>query len=110
MITYLIRDTNTTKIQGIFWAENATELAWAVDEMGDPSCFEYSSLKKPSGLWSSDQFDALEPPQFDDFDDDEDDECGKAIEAYSKKFVMGTFGESLVNAFHDQTTLKWKRF
>lgn len=53
MKVYLVREAETTAVHGIFWAKSLADLWDAVDEMGDPSDFEWAKIWGASGVWRS---------------------------------------------------------
>jgi hypothetical protein len=103
MKIYLVREAGTTKIHGVFWANCIDRLWDAVEEMGDPSLFEYSRVKGGGGVWTSLNLSSTpEIPQFwgnDDFRGDED---------FEPCFNM--HGDALFLAMHNQILMEWKRF
>jgi len=51
MKAYLVRERGKKILHGIFWAQNLGALWDTVDEMGDPSDFEYRQPLGSGGMW-----------------------------------------------------------
>lgn len=49
MIFVYVRNIETKNLAGIFWARNHDDLWWSVDQIGDPSDFEWCKANKRGG-------------------------------------------------------------
>lgn len=106
MKIYLVREADTTKLHGIFWAKNPTRLWDAVDEMSDPSHYEFAEILRPGGIWHELSNDETLPAlQWDSATEDEQEECD-----FSGMHPLNITSEDFGNMFAWQDEHEWKRF
>lgn len=112
MKLYLVREAETTKVHGIFWASNPAGLWDAVDEMADPAEFEWTQVTMPSGVWRDETLnEALAIPDRGDFP--ETDEGEEAFdEAFDRALEFGfiSWGDHLRAMIIRQDEHVWTRF
>lgn len=112
MQLFLVREAGTTKVHGIFWAETPAALWDAVDEMADPSRFEWAEIADFGGVWREEELDeALPVPDRADFPPGDDGD-GAFGDAYSKALSFGVsgWGENLLQMISNQGEHEWTRF
>ena len=97
MNIYLVREAGTTKIHGVFWANNPAELWEAVDEMSDPSAFEFAKIREPGGIWH-------EMPMLEVLPSTQSGEDGHILHPLTLP------GEHLCYQIFSQSKHKWTRF
>ena len=97
MKPYLVRTAETTKIQGVYWARNLDELWDAVDEMADPSAYEFCRITRPGGVWHDESNDDTpDIPQYGD-------------ESEGSFLPFCTASEHLSELIHTQCEARWFR-
>jgi hypothetical protein len=104
MNVYLIREIESTRVHGIFWAETREDLFWTLDEMPDPLLFEYARLRHPSGIWTEKAMDDVMSSPQEDLLAEEQNLPDEIAEDFDQ------LGENLYEAITCQRTLHWRRF
>lgn len=112
MNLYLVREAGTTKVHGIFWADNAAALWDAVDEMADPAFFEWTEIEQASGVWRDEALEEARPipdrgafPESAEGEETFDTALNKAL-----AFGFSTFGDRFWQAVVYQEEREWTRF
>lgn len=105
----LVRSIEHKSILGLFWAETNAELWWAVDEVADPSRYEYCALKNGALCFEGDNEPCIRE-WADGFADasDSDSEDMTEQDTWSGATELGALMDATTPAFSD--TKKWRRF